>query len=101
MQLIALRRTNPAMHNGGIVMLNQNDPDVLSYVRTAPAGSTPVVVAMNMSAQPKTVSLDLSPAGVQSKTVRTLAASDPSLADATSLQSLTLPPYSAWLASLQ
>ncbi len=101
MQLVALRRSNPAMHNGGIVMLNQDDPDVLSYLRTAPAGSTPVVVAMNMSAQPKTVSLDLSSAGVQSKTIRTLAASAPSLANATSLQSLTLPPYSAWIGSLQ
>ena len=100
-QLISLRRSNPAMHNGGIVMLNRDDADVLAYVRTAPEGAAPVVVAMNMSAQPKTVSLDASAAGVTGGTVHTLAASDPSLSAVQSLTSVTLPPYSAWVGSVQ
>ena len=100
-QLIALRRTNTALHDGDLVMLNREDADVLAYLRTAPAGSAPVVVAMNMSAQPKTVSLDVSAAGIKGTQVHTLAASELSLQTVTSLSAITLPPYSAWVASVQ
>ncbi|MBE7159071.1 MAG: glucohydrolase, partial [Rhodospirillales bacterium] len=87
--------------NGGIVMLNRDDQDVLSWVRTAPAGAQPVVVAMNMSASPKTISLNLNDAGVNGNKARTLAASDPSLQNITAFQSVTLPPFSSWVASVQ
>lgn len=100
-QLMDLRRDNPALHNGGIVMLNRDDANVLAYVRTAPAGAHPVIVAMNMSGQSKTVSLDASEAGVRGSTVYTLAASEPGLAKVNSLTSLTLPPYSAWIGSVR
>ncbi len=100
-QLIALRRSNPALHNGGIVMLNRDDQDVLSYVRTAPAGAAAVVVALNMSAQPKTISLDATQAGVTGTTVKTLAGTDASLGQVTSLTAVTLPPYAAWMGSVQ
>jgi alpha-glucosidase len=100
-QLIALRRTNPALHDGGMVMLDKDNANVLSYVRTAPKGAAPVVVALNMSAQPKTVTLDLSGAGITGKTVKTLAGSDPSLKTLTSLDAVTLPAYSAWIASVE
>ncbi len=49
-KLIAMRRTMPALHDGGVVMLDTANPDVLSYVRTAPAGAKAVVVSLNMSA---------------------------------------------------
>ncbi len=100
-KLMQVRRDNPALHNGGIIMLNRDDEDVLAYVRTAPQGAAPVIVAMNMSAQPKTVSLDVAHAGVTGKTAVTLAASDPSLEHVNSLGSLTLPPYSAWVGSMR
>ncbi len=100
-QLIQLRRSNPALHLGGIAMLNREDTDVLAYVRTAPNGSLPVVVAMNMSGKAKTVSLDAAAVGVRGSIVHTLAASDPALRQDMSLQAVTLPPYSAWIASVQ
>jgi alpha-glucosidase len=100
-RLIALRRTNPALHNGGMVMLNKDNADVLSYVRTAPKGSSPVVVAINMSAAEQVVTLDLSQTGVQGRAVRTLLASDASLESASSLQNVKLPPYSAWVGAVQ
>ncbi len=100
-QLTSLRRSNTALHDGGIVMLNRDDADVLAYVRTAPAGAAPVVVAMNMSAQAKTVSLDVSAAGVKGTVVHTLAASDPSLRNVRTLQTVTLPPFAAWVASVE
>jgi alpha-glucosidase len=99
-QLIALRRTNAALHDGGFVMLNAGSPNVLSYLRTAPKGSAPVIVAMNMSATPQTVSLDVS-AFAPGNAVHTLAASDDSLRPVTSLKSVTLPPFSSWVAEVR
>jgi alpha-glucosidase len=99
--LIALRRSNPALHDGGFVMVDAGDPNLVVYLRTAPQGSAPVVVAINMSAAPKTLSLDLTAQNVTGKTVRTLATSDASLKSATTLQNVTLPPFSSWIAEVR
>ncbi len=100
-QLMELRRTNPTLHDGGIMMLDESNPHVLSYLRTAPAGSKPVVVSLNLSDSPQTVTLDLKRAGAASDTVRTLAASDPSLVETHSAASVTLPPFASWVASVE
>jgi len=92
-RLIALRRTNPALHDGSISMLDTANADVLSYLRTE--GASRVVVAMNFSAEPRTISLDV--AG----TAKTLATDDPALQSATSLKSVTLAPFSSWIASVE
>jgi alpha-glucosidase len=93
-QLIALRRSLPALHDGGMEMLNKDSKDVLSYVRTGPA---PVLVAINLSADAQTVSFDVPSAHA----VKTLAATDPSLQAVTTLHAVKLPPFSAWVASIQ
>src|SRR5215472_12247774 len=85
-ELIALRRTNVALHDGGFAMVETRSPNVLAYVRTPPKGSAPVVVAINMSAQPQTVSLDVSAFGGTGKAAKTLAASEASLKIVTSLE---------------
>lgn len=100
-QLIALRRTNPTLHDGGIVMLNKDDRNVLSYLRTAPKGSAPVLVMLNMSAEPQTVTLDMTGTAVTAAKPKTLMTSDPSLQDVSSLKSITLPAYTSWVAILQ
>ncbi len=99
--LTGLRRTNPALHYGGIVMLNKDDQNVLAWLRTAPQGKAPVVVAMNMSAQAQTVSLDLSGAGVQGSRTHTLLSSAASLRSATSMQGMVLPPFSVWIGEVE
>jgi alpha-glucosidase len=99
--LIALRRSNLSLHNGGMVMLNQDDANVLSYVRTPPMGGEPVVVAMNMSAEPRVVSFDLKAEGIRATEAKTLAASDPSLMGVISLASVRLPPFTAWIATVK
>ena len=99
-QLIALRRSTPALHDGGIVIINHDNKDVLSYVRTAPPGSPTVVVAINMSAQPQTISLDLAAAGVKAAKVKTLAATDASLDEITGTQ-ITFSPFASWVGSVQ
>ena len=93
-QLIELRRTNPALHSGEMVMLDTANTNVLSYERKTTSGAA-VVVAMNFTGQPETVSLDVP------GTVKTLATDDPALQSATSLKNVTLAPYASWIVSVQ
>jgi alpha-glucosidase len=98
--LIALRRDVPALHSGIMTMLDTSNPDVLSYVRSTGSGPA-VVVAMNFTAAPKTITLNLAGSGVTGTTVKTLAASDATLTSISTLNSITLPPYASWIASVQ
>ena len=99
-KLIAMRRGMPALHDGGVVMLDTANPQVLSYVRTAPAGAKAVVVSLNMSAEPQTVSLDLKAAGLQGSAVTPLLAEGDGLMKATSVEGLTLPAFGALIAQV-
>jgi alpha-glucosidase len=99
-QLTTLRRDNPALHSGKLTMLDTTNPDVLSYVRSTGSGPA-VVVAMNFTSEPKTVSLDVSTAGITGSTVKTLATDDPSLKSTSTLKNITLPPYASWVASVR
>ena len=100
-RLIHMRRDLPALHDGGIVMLDPTNPNVLSYVRTTSAGAASVVVALNMSAQPQTIDVNLAPAKIKASEVKTILASDASLATTTSLTSITLPPFASWVATVR
>jgi alpha-glucosidase len=99
-EVIALRRNNPALHDGSQTMLDTTNADVLSYVRSTDKGPA-VVVAMNFTAEPKTISLDLSGTGVTGSTVRTLATDDVSLKSVNSLKNVTLPAFASWIASVE
>ena len=101
--LIDLRRGNPAVHDGGIVMLDTTNASVLSYARTVPAGSKfhPIVVALNFTAEPQTVHLDLTPAGITSTTAKALLADAADLTSITTLTTFTLPPYASLIAEVQ
>jgi alpha-glucosidase len=72
---------------------------VFSYVRVGADGQA-VVVALNMSAQPQTISLDLAAAGARAATVKTLLASDDRLLAVRSSTALTLPPFASWMAAV-
>lgn len=96
-QLIALRRSNSSLHDGSMIILDKDNPDVFSYVRSTSSGSVPVIVAINMSGEPRTVSLNTAAAGVATNLVKTLAATDTSLQNVVSLKSLTLPPFGVWV----
>lgn len=99
-QIIALRRDNPALRDGGETMLDTSNPSVFSYLRSTGSGPA-VVVAMNFTAKPQTITLDLSGTGVHGTSVKTLAADDASLRRITSLKNITLPAYTSWVASVQ
>jgi alpha-glucosidase len=90
-KLIALRRTNPALHDGDLQMLGSND-NVLEYLRHANSAKD-VLVTMNMSASVQVIALDSRkewPMGW-----RTLAASEETARLEGKL--VTLPPFSVWI----
>jgi len=68
--LLALRRHEPALLNGDYVALNQDDPNVLSYVRRYK--NEAVVVALNMSATVQQISFNLSGEGFSAAQATTL-----------------------------
>ena len=100
-KLIALRRDNPAMHDGGMVMLDTTNPSVLSYARTAPTGAHPLIISVNMTAQPQTIHLDLTTTGIKSTHIKTLLTDAPSLNAITDATNITLPPYASLVAEVQ
>ncbi len=99
-KLIAMRRTNAALRDGKETMLNPSDPAVISYVRAGSEGGPAVVVAVNCTGEPHTVSLDASAAGVKGTSVKTLLTDAPSLGNASGL-SITLPPFASWVGTLE
>jgi alpha-glucosidase len=98
--LVALRRANASLHAGSETMIDAGSANVLAWVRSAP-GAKPVVVATNFSAEPQTVMLDISKAGVAGATAMTLATTDDKLEGSHSLKSLTLAPFASYVAEVQ
>jgi alpha-glucosidase len=80
-------------------MLNVNDDNVLSWLRKA-AGGQAVLIACNLTANPQTVSFDLSPQGVSGQKLKTLL-STPGSAEPDSLASIKLPPYGVYIGQVQ
>jgi alpha-glucosidase len=99
-RLIAMRREVVALRDGGMVMVDPANANVLSYVRTAPAGGHAVVVALNMTAQPQKIALDLSPAGISSRAVTTLLTDESSL-QGVKTTSMILPAFGSWVGEVQ
>ena len=56
-KLLALRRGDPALRTGRLVMLDATNPRVLTYARVMPEGSG-IIVSLNMSAQTQTVTIN-------------------------------------------
>ena len=82
-------------------VLANGDQDVLAFVRTGHPGSHAVVVAMNMSDHSRTISLNLHEANLEGTRAETIAASDPALKGIVNLNRVSLPAYSAWIASVE
>ncbi len=98
-KLIAMRRNNPTMLDGQTIMLDESNNAVLSYVRKGVAGHPAVLVALNFTATPQTITLDPKSAGITGKSVGTILTDAPSLKQASSL-TLTLPPFASWIGTI-
>lgn len=92
--LLQLRRQNPAWHEGDYIALNENDPNVLSYLRRYKNHA--VLVALNMSAKEQEVSFDLAPMGFTNKS-RTLLSTLPAQAKESSISRIRLEPFSVYI----
>jgi len=60
--LLRLRKTNAALRDGVQITINDEDPNFFAFVRKS--GDTAVVVALNMSGKPRTITLDWQKHGV-------------------------------------
>jgi alpha-glucosidase len=100
-QLIAMRRTDPTLRDGSLTMLDVTNPSVLSYLRNGVAGHPPILVVLNFTGEPQTVSFDNRKDRLPSGKAHTLLTSSPSLNQQSNLTHIQLPPYATWIASLQ
>jgi alpha-glucosidase len=94
--LIRLKKTNPALAAGTETMLDNENPNVLSWVRQA-SGNLSVVVSVNFTAEPQSVSLSVPGPGA---TLRTLLKT-PGAPDQVSLQAIQLGPYGVFVGELR
>ena len=96
--LLSLRHSEPALLDGGYVPLNENDSNVLSYLRKS--DNDAVIVAINMSAEPRTVNFDLAKQGVAADSAKTLLTTQASLKDNTSAKQLLLEPFTVYIGTV-
>jgi alpha-glucosidase len=92
-KVIALRRTNRELREGNYVPLNQNDPNVLSYLRVYQDQA--VLVALNMSGTPQKVDFKFSKNGFASAKSLVATANSSSNGDIVALE-----PYGVFIAQL-
>jgi len=99
-RLIALRRSERALRGGRMVMLDPTNASVLTYARVSGDGQA-VVVSLNMSPRPQTLSLQLAAAGLRGTQLQTLLSNPGQLPDSAASHPQTLPPYASWVARLR
>ena len=94
--LIRLKKTNPAMARGENSMLDTGNTKVLSWLRQAP-GAPAVVVSVNFTADPQTVSLSVPNAGGKVKTLL----KTPGAVDPVSLDQIVLGPFGVYIGEVE
>jgi alpha-glucosidase len=97
--LLAIRHQNLALDEGDYVAIDQNDPNVLSYLRRY--GNEAVLVALNMSDSEHKVTFGLRPGGFSMRSVRTLLSTSKSAAGEVSISSITLKPFEVYIGQLR
>jgi glycosidase len=93
--LLALRHHERALLDGDYVPLNQDNPNVLSYLRRYK--NETVLVVLNMSATPQQVSFNLSEHGFSSAKATTLLTTS-ALAPSGQLDQVALQPFAVYIA---
>ncbi len=99
-KLIALRRGDPALRTGRMVMLDTTNPRVLTYARVTPEASG-ILVCLNMSAQAQTVTLNGATAGFAGNHFRTLLSSPGEVNVAGPGTRIVLPAFGAWVGAVE
>jgi alpha-glucosidase len=99
--LIALRREISALRDGSYVAVNRDDANVLAYLRRAKNGTDPVLVALNMSAQPQAVNFTLQGFGIKGKSLHVLLASPQWSNSDLGMTGVKLEPFGVLVASVE
>lgn len=94
-KLLALRHSHPALLDGAYVPLNENDENVISYLRTYKGQS--VLVTLNMSGSPQQVKFDLGKQGYATPVFKSLLATPQA---STNGGSVSLPPFGVFVAQV-
>lgn len=97
--LIRLKKTNPAVANGENLMLDTENTRVLSWMRQV-VGAPQVVAAVNFTAEPQTVHLAASGAGLQAAHMKTLLKTLPG-ATPRSLAAIKLGAYGVYIGEVR
>jgi alpha-glucosidase len=93
-RILALRHTNPVLLDGAYVPLNQDNPQVLSYLRTYQGKA--VLVVLNMSSAVQKITFDFASQGFAAAKLRPLAVSESEVTDA----GVSLQPFGAFVGEL-
>jgi alpha-glucosidase len=96
--LLALRHTNRALLDGNWISLNDNDKNVLAYLRTYQDQG--IIVVLNMSPGPQNPSFDLSQQGFAAIEAKTLLSTTKSGATQ-KLSELALQPYDVYIGQVR
>jgi alpha-glucosidase len=94
-RLLKLRHANTALLDGDYIALNENDPNVISSLRRYKEDA--VIVVLNMSSTPQTVSFNLAPQGFTSPQSQTLLTTMPDIPATSNLSSMKLAPFSVYI----
>jgi alpha-glucosidase len=100
-RLILLRRQVVALRYGAYLAVNREDDNVLAYLREGVAGSPSVLVALNMTAQPRTVSFKLNDFGVPGHSLNILLASPRQNKTELPLTEVQLDPFGVLIANVK
>ncbi len=96
-QLLALRKKESALANGSYTALNEDDANVLSYLRKDKDDA--VLVLLNMSGAPQKVQLNLASAGFSAPKLSVLLSTSQT-PPATAPDGITLAPFCALIAKI-
>ena len=99
-RLLALRRSEPGLRDGKYLPLDRGNPDVLSFLRKAPGNGDSILVVLNMSAEPRTVSLALDTHGVKESSARPLISAPKITRESAVLAHFTVPAFGVFVGSV-
>ena len=97
-QLLAMRHNEPALLNGTYTALNEDDPNVLSYLRKD--NNEAILVLLNMSNTPQKIKLNLAPQGFVSPKLTVLLSTFQQPTSAAPADAVDLPPFGALITKI-
>jgi alpha-glucosidase len=97
-RLLALRKTDPALRDGSYEAVNENDPNVFTFLRRS--GDETVLVTLNMSGKARTVAFHLAGKGVKGTNLTPLYSS-PARSGAVRLDHVELAPFATMVGRVE